>query len=84
MLTIRLMRMGSKNRPFYRIVIKEKRSKRDGKYLELIGYYDPLRQEDNCKINHERYNYWLKKGAIPSETVRSLFKKTSRMSAQLT
>jgi small subunit ribosomal protein S16 len=48
----------------------------------MIGYYDPLRAQQNYEINIERYNYWLKKGAIPSETVRSLFKKMSRMSAQ--
>ncbi len=82
MLTIRLMRIGSKNRPFYRIVIKEKRMKRDGKYLESIGYYNPLQERNNYEINIERYNYWLQRGAIPSETVKNLFKKTSRMSAQ--
>jgi small subunit ribosomal protein S16 len=82
MLGIKLMRMGNKHRPYYRIVVKERRTKRDGKYIEMIGYYDPLRAQQNYEINIERYNYWLKKGAIPSETVRSLFKKMSRMSAQ--
>ena len=75
MLSIRLTRMGAKKKPFYRIVVTEKRSKRDGRFVESIGYYDPCRKPAEVKIDRERVNYWLERGAQPSETVRSLIKK---------
>ena len=66
--------MGAKKKPFYRIVVAEKRSKRDGRFVESVGYYDPCRQPADIKIDRQRLNYWIEKGAKPSETVRSLIK----------
>ncbi|HLG13318.1 MAG TPA: 30S ribosomal protein S16 [Blastocatellia bacterium] len=78
MLAIRLTRMGAKKKPFYRIVVVEKRSKRDGSYVESLGHYDPCRNPADIKIDRERVDYWLARGAQPSETVRSLIKKKTR------
>ena len=75
MLSIRLTRMGAKKKPFYRIVVTEKRSKRDGRFVEAIGYYDPCRKPADVKIDRERVSYWMERGAQPSETVRSLIKR---------
>ncbi|MBL8148477.1 MAG: 30S ribosomal protein S16 [Blastocatellia bacterium] len=72
MLAIRLTRMGAKKRPFYRIVVTEKENKRDGRFVEIVGYYNPCRQPEEVKINHERIGYWLKSGAQPTLTVRRL------------
>lgn len=80
MLAISLMRMGAKKRPFYRVVVKEKRSKRDGKYLENLGTYDPLADPADVKLNHDRIQYWIGVGAQPSETVASLIKSNPVMS----
>lgn len=74
MLRIRLTRMGAKKNPFYRIVVKERRSKRDGKYLENVGTYNPMTEPAEVKLNHERIQYWISKGAQPTETVASLIK----------
>jgi small subunit ribosomal protein S16 len=84
MLAIRLMRIGNVHRPFYRVVVKEKRSKRDGKYIERLGYYDPSKVEEKIKVSVERYNYWLQRGAQPSETVRSLIKTVKQIGNTLT
>lgn len=70
---IRLKRMGKKKQPFYRIVISDKDSPRDGRIIESIGYYDPLKSVVN--IQEEDAMEWLKKGAIPTPTVNSIFKK---------
>ena len=75
LLSIRLTRMGAKKRPFYRIVVTEKRSKRDGRFVESVGYYDPCRNPADVKINRERVKYWIERGAQPSETVRSLINR---------
>ncbi len=75
MLSIRLTRMGAKKKPFYRIVVAEKRSKRDGRFVENVGYYDPCRNPADIKLNRERIDYWIERGAQPSETVRSLIKR---------
>lgn len=75
MLSIRLTRMGAKKKPFYRIVVAEKRSKRDGRFVESVGYYDPCRNPAEVKINQERISYWIERGAQPTETVRSLIKR---------
>ena len=75
MLSIRLTRMGAKKKPFYRIVVTEKRSKRDGRFVESVGYYNPCRNPADIKINRERINYWIERGAQPSDTVRSLIKR---------
>src|SRR5678809_1017693 len=74
MLAISLMRIGAKGKPFYRLVVKEKRSKRDGKYIENVGTYDPMVNPAEVKLNHERIQYWIGVGAKPSETVASLIK----------
>ena len=68
------MRMGAKKKPFYRVVVKEKRSKRDGKYLENVGTYNPMADPAEVNLNHERVNYWISVGAQPTETVASLIK----------
>ncbi len=68
------MRMGAKKKPFYRIVVKEKRSKRDGKYLENVGTYNPMVNPAEVDLKHERIQYWISVGAQPTETVASLIK----------
>jgi small subunit ribosomal protein S16 len=68
------MRMGSKGKPFYRLVVKEKRSKRDGKYLENVGTYDPMVSPAEVNLKHERIQYWIGVGAQPTDTVKSLIK----------
>ncbi len=74
MLAISLMRMGAKGKPFYRVVVKEKRSKRDGKYIENLGTYNPMTNPAEVKLNHERIQYWIGVGAKPTDTVASLIK----------
>ena len=73
---IRLTRMGSKKRPSYRIVATDSRSPRDGKYLELIGFYNPLEDPAEIKINEEAALKWLKNGAIMTDTAKDLLKKS--------
>ena len=68
------MRMGAKKKPFYRIVVKEKRSKRDGAYLENVGTYNPMTNPATVDLKHERIQYWISVGAQPTETVASLIK----------
>ncbi|MEG6615310.1 30S ribosomal protein S16 [Peptococcaceae bacterium 1198_IL3148] len=72
---IRLKRMGAKKAPFYRIVVADSRSPRDGRFIEEIGYYDPLKKPVVINVNKDKAQDWLKKGAQPSETVKSLFVK---------
>lgn len=74
MLAISLMRMGAKGKPFYRLVVKEKRSKRDGAYLENVGTYNPMADPAEVNLKHERIQYWIGVGAQPTETVKSLIK----------
>lgn len=71
---LRLKRMGTKKKPFYRIVAMDKSLQRDGKVLEEVGYYSPKKTGDNVSLNKERLEYWLKNGAKPSETVKSFLK----------
>ena len=78
MLAIRLMRMGSKKRPSYRIVVKEKQSKRDGAFLENVGTYNPTRQPAEITLKAERVAYWIGKGAQPTDTVRQLIKQAAK------
>lgn len=75
MLSIRLTRMGAKKKPFYRIVVAEKRSKRDGRFVEAVGFYDPCRKPADIKLDRARIDYWIERGAKPSETVRSFLKR---------
>jgi len=72
---IRLKRMGAKKAPFYRLVVADSRSPRDGRFVEEIGYYNPLTQPAEIKVDEEKALRWLNTGAQPSETVRALFKK---------
>lgn len=72
--SIRLRREGAKNRPYYKVVVADSRSPRDGKFIEVIGAYDPKLAGDNSSLNLERAEYWINKGAQPSDTVRSLIK----------
>jgi small subunit ribosomal protein S16 len=72
---IRLKRMGAKKAPFYRIVVADSRSPRDGRFIEEIGYYDPLKKPAVINVNKDKAQDWIKKGAQPSETVKSLFVK---------
>jgi len=67
--------MGAKKAPFYRLVVADSRSPRDGRFIEEIGYYDPTKKPTVIKINEERALYWLKTGAQPSETAKSLLNK---------
>ena len=78
MVSIRLRREGTKNRPYYRVVVADSRSPRDGKFIEQVGVYDPKKAGDNAQIDVERVAYWIDKGAQPSDTVRSLVKKISQ------
>ena len=73
---IRLKRLGSKKNPFYRVVVADERSPRDGRFIEEIGYYNPLTDPADIKINAEKATKWLNNGAQPTETVRTLLKKT--------
>lgn len=73
---IRLKRMGAKKTPFYRIVVADSRSPRDGRFIEEIGYYNPLTEPKTIKIDSEKAEKWLKNGAKPTETVERLFKSS--------
>ena len=72
---IRLRRMGAKKKPFYRIVVADSRSPRDGRFIEELGYYDPLKNPAEVKIDPVKASDWLKKGAQLTDTARALFKK---------
>jgi small subunit ribosomal protein S16 len=75
------MRMGAKKRPSYRIVVKEKQSKRDGAYLENLGTYNPARNPAEIKLDMDRIRYWMDKGAKPTETVNQLIKVSGKQQA---
>ncbi len=75
---IRMKRIGTTNTPAYRIVVADSRSPRDGKFIEEIGTYQPLKKNDNYTVDVERAEYWLSKGAQPSETVASFVKKARK------
>ncbi|NVM20551.1 MAG: 30S ribosomal protein S16 [Desulfobacterales bacterium] len=72
---IRLARYGAKKKPFYRIVVASTEAPRDGKFLELVGTYDPLKNPAAISLKQDRIKAWIEKGAIPTATVRSLLKK---------
>ena len=78
MLSIRLRRTGTTKRPYYRVVVADSRKPRDGRFVEVLGHYDPRRDPVVVKIDAERANYWMGKGAQPSETVRSLLKQDAK------
>lgn len=74
MVTIRLARIGKKKRPFYRIVVTEKTRPRNGRFVEIVGTYDPLKNPAEVKLQEDRIKYWLGCGAQPSDTVRSFLR----------
>ena len=75
MVKIRLKRMGMKKKPFYRIVVADERACRDGRFIEEIGYYDPLQKPAAVRVDGEKAKQWMANGAQPTDTVRSLLKK---------
>ena len=75
MVKIRLRRMGAKKAPFYRIVVADSRSPRDGRFIEELGTYDPSAEGNKIKVDMERAKYWIANGAQPTDTVRGLLKK---------
>ncbi len=72
MLTIRLSRVGTTKRPFYRVVVMESHTPRDGRFVESLGHYNPRTEPETVHVDHERVAYWIGKGARPSDTVRTL------------
>lgn len=83
MVTIRLARGGAKKRPFYHVVVTDSRMPRDGRFIERIGFFNPIaaENEERLKIDHERFNYWIARGAKASERVAKLVKETTREAA---
>lgn len=79
--SIRLRREGTTNRPYYKVVVTDQRSPRDGKFIEIIGNYDPKKAGENANIDITRAEYWISKGAQPSDTVRSILKKARKAAA---
>lgn len=75
MVKIRLRRMGAKKAPFYRIVVADSRYPRDGRFIEEIGYYNPMEEPSVVKVDPEKAKVWMEKGAQPTDTVKALFKK---------
>jgi small subunit ribosomal protein S16 len=78
MLAIRLRRTGSSKKPYYRVVVADSRAWRDGRFVEVLGHYDPRKEPAVVKIDSERASYWIGKGAQPSETVTSLLKRIAK------
>ena len=76
-----MKRVGAKNAPFFRIVVADARSPRDGKFIEEIGAYQPRKKGENVKLDLERAKYWISKGAQPSDTVASFLKKAGKAAA---
>jgi small subunit ribosomal protein S16 len=72
---IRLARHGAKKKPFYRIIVADSESPRDGRFMEIVGTYNPLMNPAEIKVKEDRIKYWLDQGAIPTDTVKSLIKK---------
>lgn len=79
--TIRLSRQGAKKSPFYRVVAADQRYKRDGRFLEQIGVYDPTRNPPEFRVDQDRVKHWLSVGAQPSDTIRELLKKAAKAEA---
>ena len=79
--SIRLRREGALNRPYYKVVVADSRSPRDGKFIEILGTYDPKKTGQNSVLKLDRIDHWISKGAQPSDTVRSLIKKNRKQAA---
>jgi small subunit ribosomal protein S16 len=75
LVSIRLARIGKKKKPFYRVVVIEKRNSRNGRFVEIVGTYDPLKDPAEVKLEAERIKFWLGRGAQPSDTVRSFLRR---------
>lgn len=75
MLAIRMRRVGAKKRPFFRVVVTESTSARDGRFVEILGHYHPRTKPATVDIDRDRVRYWIEKGARPSDTVRTLIKR---------
>jgi small subunit ribosomal protein S16 len=82
MVSIRLRREGTKNSPYYRVVVANQRSPRDGKFIEQVGVYDPRKTGSNSKLAIDRLDYWISQGAQPSDTVRSLLRRAKAAAAK--
>jgi small subunit ribosomal protein S16 len=84
MVTIRLARAGSKKRPFYHVNVADKRQKRDGRYIERVGFFNPLAKgnEERLRLDSERLEYWLKQGAQPSDRVAAIIKEWTKTSSK--
>jgi small subunit ribosomal protein S16 len=78
LLSIRMTRLGAKKRPFYRIVVTERDAKRDGRFVEILGHYDPITEPAQITIDRDRFDYWVACGAKPSDTVRRCLRTHSR------
>ena len=76
---IRLRRVGAKKAPFYRVVVADSRFPRDGRFIEEIGYYDPMQHPAVIKVDNDKAADWMKKGAQPTDTVRALLKKVNAL-----
>jgi len=81
LLSIRLTRKGAKKRPFYRIVVTERDAKRDGRFVEIVGFYDPIAEPAQIKIDRDRYDYWVSRGAKPTDTVRRCLRSSNAAAA---
>ena len=82
MVSIRLRREGTKNSPYYRVVVADQRSPRDGKFIEQVGVYDPRKAGSNSQLAVDRLDYWISQGAQPSDTVRSLLRQARKEAAR--
>ena len=82
MVRIRLRRMGAKKKPFYRLVIAHKESPRDGRFIEIVGTYDPRTQPETVELKTDRVNHWLSTGAQPSESVGRILRKLNIVDAE--
>lgn len=80
---IRLKRMGAKKRPFYRVIVADSRAPRDGRFIETLGTYNPLVNPAEVKLNAEKVQFWLARGAQPSDTVRHIFARQGLLSASI-
>jgi small subunit ribosomal protein S16 len=77
LLRIRLTRMGAKKKPYYRVIVTERRQARDGSFIEIVGHYNPVTNPPAIELDMERVRHWIARGAQPSETVSSLMKKVT-------
>lgn len=82
MVRLRLTRMGAKKRPFYRVIAADSRSPRDGRFIERLGHYDPMKDPFDLKLDLERIDYWLSQGAQPSDTVARLIERARNASTE--